>query len=66
MEYTLKLAIARAKKEFVKYGSSNYPSVSSLWNVFKNIYHLRKDEKQDFFKSISKWSIKNYLDLRLD
>lgn len=59
MEYTLKLAIARAKKEFEKYGWDNYCSIEGLWVVMKGLYSLREDEKADFFKSISKWSIKN-------
>ncbi len=62
MEYTLKLALQRAKREWLKYGAFNYRNVNDLWDVFSKIYYLREeDEKELFFKSMKKWLEKNYI-----
>lgn len=64
MELTLKNAIAKAKREFEKYGFGGYSSINGLWQTMKIIYHLRDDEKEDFFNSMAKWSNKNNLNLK--
>lgn len=56
MEYTLKLALAYAKRSYEKYGSCNYGCINDLWIEAKVLYNLREeDEKEMFYKSMIKW-----------
>lgn len=62
MEYTLKKAISQAKRELSRCGLKGaFGSVENVWDVFKQVYLLRDDEKETFLKSIVKYVEKNYI-----